>query len=282
MAHSTTPESPIPFKGNTREYKRIWYQRNKERIRASMTEEQREAKRERDRKYYLRNKKKVCEYQKAHRAKNGGRQAAQKREYRSRDAERWKLYYREYNAKNAQRRQETSRNYYRKNRDRILKKVRQYEAAFQDTVRQRKADYQRRNSAAINKYKAAWVKARESRDPAYALLRRVGSRVAAAVATAKARKSRKTIRLLGCSPYALTMHIESMFRDGMTWANRSEWHLDHVIPLAAFDLHDSQQQAKAFHYSNLQPLWARENMSKGARLPDGSNARGRRYKTRWD
>jgi len=68
------------------------------------------------------------------------------------------------------------------------------------------------------------------------------------------------------------LHIEGKFKDGMTWDNwgrgwgcRREWHLDHIKPLASFDLTDPEQMAVACHYSNLQPLWAKDNLVKGAK-----------------
>lgn len=76
----------------------------------------------------------------------------------------------------------------------------------------------------------------------------------------------------GCSVEAFRSHIESQFRDGMTWDNwgrgwggAREWHLDHIRPLASFDLTDLKQVAEACHYTNIQPLWASENRSKGPR-----------------
>jgi len=60
-------------------------------------------------------------------------------------------------------------------------------------------------------------------------------------------------------------YIAQKFSTGMTWANHGEWHLDHVVPLASFDLTDPDQLRAACHYTNLQPLWERDNLSKGAR-----------------
>ncbi|AHM03043.1 hypothetical protein roselon_00603 [Roseibacterium elongatum DSM 19469] len=60
----------------------------------------------------------------------------------------------------------------------------------------------------------------------------------------------------------------------MSWENRGEWHVDHVRPLASFDLSDPGQQAQAFHFSNTRPLWAGDNLSKGS-LHDGVRHRHR-------
>lgn len=72
---------------------------------------------------------------------------------------------------------------------------------------------------------------------------------------------------LGCTIDFLEGHLESLFRAGMTWGNwsRRGWHIDHIRPLSKFDLSDPHQRAVACHWSNLQPLWANENLRKGAR-----------------
>ena len=80
-------------------------------------------------------------------------------------------------------------------------------------------------------------------------------------------KSYRTTRLIGCSIEHLRQHLEAQFADGMTWDNHGEWHIDHIKPCASFDLTDEKQQLKCFNYTNLQPLWAKDNLSKGARIP---------------
>lgn len=77
-------------------------------------------------------------------------------------------------------------------------------------------------------------------------------------------KSKSTLELLGCSVDYLKIHLESQFKDGMTWENYGHkgWHIDHIRPCASFDLTDPEQQKKCFHYSNLQPLWHQDNFSK--------------------
>ena len=71
---------------------------------------------------------------------------------------------------------------------------------------------------------------------------------------------------LGCTPAELRVHIERQFLKGMSWANRVDWHVDHIRPLASFDLTDPDQLRAACHFSNLRPLWAEDNLRKGATL----------------
>ena len=70
----------------------------------------------------------------------------------------------------------------------------------------------------------------------------------------------------GCSLDKLREHFEDQFKDGMSWDNYGKWTIDYIIPRSAFDLTDPIQQKTCFHYSNLQPLWDRENRLKGSKI----------------
>ncbi len=76
-------------------------------------------------------------------------------------------------------------------------------------------------------------------------------------------KKGSAVNELGCTIPALIKHLEGLFRPGMSWDNYGEWHIDHIRPLSGFDLSDPEQVKKACHFTNLQPLWAGENLSKG-------------------
>lgn len=79
-------------------------------------------------------------------------------------------------------------------------------------------------------------------------------------------KSAPTLELLGCTIAEFRAHLESRFTDGMTWENYgTHWHIDHKRPCASFDLSQPEQQRQCFHYSNMQPLGASQNISKGSR-----------------
>lgn len=68
--------------------------------------------------------------------------------------------------------------------------------------------------------------------------------------------------MLGCDWHHLKTHLESKFVDGMSWENRSLWHIDHIIPLASAK--SVEEVVRLCHHTNLQPLWAKDNIRKGA------------------
>lgn len=72
-------------------------------------------------------------------------------------------------------------------------------------------------------------------------------------------RQKKACDLLGCGFKHFKKHIESLFTEGMSWENYGEWHIDHINPLMTYDLTKRGQQAKAFHYKNLRPLWGDDN-----------------------
>ena len=78
-------------------------------------------------------------------------------------------------------------------------------------------------------------------------------------------KLKTTMKLIGCSIEELKQYLGKQFTEGMSWQNYGKWHIDHIRPCASFDLKKLNEQKKCFHYSNLQPLWAKDNLCKGAR-----------------
>jgi hypothetical protein len=80
-------------------------------------------------------------------------------------------------------------------------------------------------------------------------------------------KSLLSMELLGCSIIKLKNHLENQFKPGMNWDNYGYygWHIDHIKPCCSFDLSKPEEQKKCFHYTNLQPLWAKDNMKKGGK-----------------
>lgn len=107
-----------------------------------------------------------------------------------------------------------------------------------------------------------YCRERRKRDPIFKLLAYVRGRIRGALKRKTAKKSNKTEQLLGCSAHELKMHLEILFKDGMSWNNYGKWHVDHIKPCCSFDLTNPEEQEACFHYSNLQPLWAEDNLKK--------------------
>ena len=81
-------------------------------------------------------------------------------------------------------------------------------------------------------------------------------------------RKNKTLDLIGCDLNFLKEHIEKQFKSGMSWNNWSKygWHLDHIKPCASFNLTKDEEQKKCFNFTNLQPLWATENLKKSNKI----------------
>lgn len=108
---------------------------------------------------------------------------------------------------------------------------------------------------------------RRDRDPAFRILDNLRSRLWDALKRHGASKSGRSLELFGCTATELRAYIESQFMEGMSWENYGKfldcWHIDHIKPCSAFNLTDPEEQRACFHYTNLQPLWAPENLAKG-------------------
>jgi hypothetical protein len=137
------------------------------------------------------------------------------------------------------------KNYYEKNCEKLIKKQKKY-----------------CENPEVKKLINKWRREKTATNPQFAIGLRVRSRVSKALKKVGAVKSQKTKELLGCSFEFLKEHIESQFKEGMSWENRSSFHIDHIRPLASFDLTDPEQLKAACHWSNLQPLYPIENIRK--------------------
>ncbi len=128
-----------------------------------------------------------------------------------------------------------------------------------------KKKYYENNKEKINRKNATYHRERRNRDEKYKLLINLRRRFCSAMQENYRRG--KIIELLGCSIADLKLHLENQFKPGMTWETygRVGWHIDHIIPCAFFDLSNEEHQGRCFHYTNLQPLWCRDNLSKGSR-----------------
>jgi hypothetical protein len=134
----------------------------------------------------------------------------------------------------------------------------------------KKKIYSKNNKEKILKRQIKYVNKKKQEDPMFHLSlnlrKRVKSYMKYVGISPKILKSTKD--MIGCSPQELREHIESKFIDGMSWENYGTfgWHLDHITPLASAK--DKEEIIKLNHYTNLQPLWAIDNLKKGGRMID--------------
>lgn len=114
-----------------------------------------------------------------------------------------------------------------------------------------------------------WYNAKYQSDPHFRISVSLRKRLVLALRARGTRKTSKVAELIGCTIHEVAAHLERQFQPGMTWANYGNWHIDHIRPCASFDLTNEEEQKRCFHFSNLQPLWAGDNLKKSDRFQNG-------------
>ena len=148
--------------------------------------------------------------------------------------------------------------------DRALQENAQWKANNKDKISEYNKNYSKQNLGKINCKRSEANKVKRKTDPIFAIKARLRNRVWSMLKNKK--KSATTEKMLGCSYEFFKTYIEQKFPENMGWHNMGEWHIDHIKPLASFDLNNVEEQAIAFHYTNHQPLWAKDNIAKGAKM----------------
>lgn len=157
--------------------------------------------------------------------------------------------------------QKKSKKYYLKNREFLLKKSKDYYLDNKETVTLNRRKYQSTKEFKVKKNNKR--RNRIKNDECFRLRLSLKNRIYFALKGVA--KSKTTLKLLGCSLDFFKKYLESKFKEGMNWSNYgiNGWHIDHIIPCAVFDLTKKEEQEKCFHYTNMQPLWAKDNILKG-------------------
>lgn len=173
-----------------------------------------------------------------------------------------KEYKKEYYLKNKNKILSKSKNYYEQNKGDIVKRVKLWSENNQDKVKGYKKDYVIKNREEINKK----MSERKRNEPLLKLKMLYRSKINKLLGS----KREGTFELIGCSPLQLKEHIEKQFLVGMTWENHGlyGWHIDHIIPISSANTDEDLK--KLCHYTNLQPLWALDNIRKRDKLPYGT------------
>lgn len=177
-----------------------------------------------------------------------------------------KKYRREYYQKNKERLKKCSREWHHNNKDLVKEQSRKYYIDNIDKFKKyRKEQYWKDpegNSRKSNEYHLSRIKT----DVFYRFQTRCRTRVYQALVGNGYSKNTRAYKLIGCSKEELEGHISSMFEPGMSWDNYGEWHVDHIIP---FSSATSKEEVELLcHYLNMRPMWASDNISKGATFCD--------------
>ena len=204
-------------------------------------------KNEKNRKYRLENKEKIQEYKKSYYENNKDKYLI----YNRREAR--KAYMKDYTEKNFLHLKELRNIHYKRNKDKIKKQC---------------ADYYKNHREKLKEIHKQYFKNRIKTDPIFKMVCSLRCRLYKALKVQGATKDMASKELFGADQEFVWKHLESQFKVGMTRKNHSlkGWHIDHIKPMASFNLNDPEEQKKCCHYSNLQPLWWWENLEKSDKI----------------
>lgn len=233
-------------KDKIKQYKQNYYETNKTEIKLQKKvhwESNKEIIKLRQNTYRKNNKNKIKEQNKTYYESNKDTIKTRIKSYRELNLEKIKL---------------KSKKYYENNKNSILKKSIDYYNVNKEKKKEYDKVYNKLNKKKRNDYKSSYRK----NNIQYKLSCNLRSRLKSAIRNDY--KSGSAVRDLGCTISELKTYLESKFQTGMSWDNYGlyGWHIDHIKPLASFDLTDRKQLLEACHYTNLQPLWSQDNLSK--------------------
>lgn len=157
-------------------------------------------------------------------------------------------------------RKEFQKKYRLKNKEKLSEQEKQWRLKNKKHLSQVKKQWRLKNKLKLKLY----YRKKRKTDENYRIANNLRSRIYSALKGMC--KSANTSKLLGCSIEFLKKYLEKQFKPGMSWKQRNLIHIDHIKPCASFDLTDPKQQAICFHYTNLQPLLAIDNLKKGVKI----------------
>ena len=211
--------------------------------------------------YYLKNIEKLKEYSKKYRLENKEKIKKSNRKYKLNNKHKIKEYY----LKNKEIIKGKNKKYYLKNKEIIKEKQKIYLLNNKKEIKKRNRKNYLKNREQMIKNAIEYEKIQYKTNINFKLKKILSARIRTALRGEN--KSKSTLMLLGVPNIEfIKKYIESKFKEGMSWKKRHLIHIDHIIPCASFDLTKPEEQAKCFHYTNLQPLWASENLAKGSKI----------------
>lgn len=162
---------------------------------------------------------------------------------------------------------EKSRNRYQETKKERKEYCVEYRKNNKDKIKEAKKKYVNKNREKIRSYIKKYNTKRRKEDTLFKMTNNIRCLVTGSFRRQNSNgftKCKKTEEILGCSIEKFVSYIVEQFEPGMTLENHGEWHLDHIIPLATAETNDDIIRLN--HYTNFQPLWAKDNLIKGARI----------------
>lgn len=154
--------------------------------------------------------------------------------------------------------------WHEKNRNYLLKKYKKYGVKNKNSIKLRKKIYLLNNKSIIMIKIKSYKNKKYNNCDLYKLKQNIRNLINQSIRKNKICKNLMSVNIIGCSWNQLKNHIEQQFQPEMSWENRSEWHIDHIIPLASAKT--EEDVIRLNHFTNLRPLWAKDNLAKGAKM----------------
>jgi membrane-associated HD superfamily phosphohydrolase len=128
-------------------------------------------------------------------------------------------------------------------------------------------EYREKNIDKIREVKRNYERTRKSKDPLYKLINNFRTAIYQVLKENNIQKNGHYFDILQYTPDELIFHLENQFKDGMTWDNYGEWHVDHIKAIASYNIQEigDSEFMECWSLENLQPLWGEENIRKGSR-----------------
>lgn len=176
-------------------------------------------------------------------------------------SEKGKAARKKYSEENSDKIRQTKRNNYQRNIERERQRRRDDYSKHKEKRKQYNAEYRKKNRSKLNKY----YRERRINDTEFKINTYMRNMIGRIVNRGYD-KTKPTCEILGYDTKDLMCHIESQFIDDMSWSNYGDWHIDHIIPVVKW-LEVGVDDPKVINaLDNLQPLWAKDNLSKGSKI----------------
>lgn len=159
---------------------------------------------------------------------------------------------------------ESDKRYYLKNREKRLKYFSDWQKENYEHRKKYMDEYREKNIDKIREVKRNYERTRKANDPLYKLISNFRTAIYQVLKENNVEKNGHYFDILKYTPEELISHLERQFKDGMTWDNYGEWHVDHSKPISVFNIKEigDSEFMKCWSLSNLQPLWGEENVKK--------------------